>query len=98
MQHLRPMARSGSMLGLWIVRDAAGDALLAKVQHEFYVLAFSSAIRAMRAREAFGAGGVPFLIVAANVRDVVERARAGYARGFIVAYDVQRSRFKRSHP
>lgn len=92
------MAHNGSMLGLWIVRDAAGDALFAKVQREVYVLAFTSAVKAMRACEAFGATGSPFLIVAANVRDVVERARAADARGFIVDYDTELSRFTSAHP
>jgi hypothetical protein len=91
------MARNGTMVGLWIVRDGAGDALLAKVQKEVYVLAFTSAVKATRAREAFGAEGAPFLIVAANVHSVVERARAAYARGFIVDYDVELSRFASAH-
>ncbi|MGZ3408612.1 MAG: hypothetical protein ACXVAN_19310 [Polyangia bacterium] len=92
------MAHIGSMLGLWIVRDAAGQALLAKVQHEVYVLAFGSAIKASRARDAFGAAGSPFLIVAANLRDVVDEARLAGARGFIVDYDVALSRFASAHP
>jgi len=93
-----PMAHNGSMLGLWIVRDGAGDALFARVQNEMYVLAFSSAVRAMRACAAFGAEGQPFLIVAANVRDVVERARMADARGFIIDYDVALARFTSAHP
>jgi hypothetical protein len=93
-----PMAHNGTMLGLWIVRDRAGQALLAKVQTEVYVLAFSSAIKASRTRDAFGAEGAPFLIVAANVRDVIEEARMAGARGFIVDYDVELSRFASAHP
>lgn len=92
------MAHNGSMLGLWIVRDRAGEALFAKVHNEVYVLAFSSAVRAARARAAFGAEGAPFLIVAANLRDVVEHARAAAACGFIVDYDVELSRFASAHP
>ncbi|MDB4966321.1 MAG: hypothetical protein JWN44_2010 [Myxococcales bacterium] len=85
------------MLGLWIVRDGAGQALLARVQGDVYVLAFSSAVRAMRARELLGAEGVPFLIVAANVVGVVRDARADGARGFIVDYDPEAAVFKSAH-
>jgi hypothetical protein len=92
------MAHNGSMLGLWLVRDSAGEVLLAKVQREVYVLAFTAAHRATRAREAFGAAGAPFLVVAANVRDVVDSARADGARGFIVDYDVAEARFASAHP
>ena len=91
------MAHNGSLLGLWLVRDSAGEVLLAKVQREVYVLAFTAAHRATRAREAFGAEGAPFLVVAANVRDVVDRARADGARGFIVDYDVAEARFASAH-
>ena len=92
------MAHNGSMLGLWIVRDAAGQALLAKVQNEVYVLAFGSAQKASRARDAFGAAGSPFLIVAANVRYVLDEVRMAGARGFIVDYDTELSRFSSAHP
>jgi hypothetical protein len=85
------MAHNGSMLNLWIVRDGAGDALLAKVQNEVYVLAFTSAVKATRTSAAF-------LIVAANVRVVVERARAAAARGFIIDYDTELARFSSAHP
>lgn len=92
------MAHNGSMLGLWLVRDSAGEVLLAKVQREVYVLAFTAAHRANRAREAFGADGAPFLVVAANLHDVVAAARADGARGFIVDYDVAEARFASAHP
>jgi hypothetical protein len=92
------MAHNGSMIGLWIVRDSAGHALFAKVHDELYVLAFTSSHRATSARAAFQAEGAPFLIVAANVRDVVERARAAGALGFIVDYDVEGARFASAHP
>ncbi len=99
MQRLDAMAHlNGSMIGLWIVRDRAGHALLAKVADEVYLLAFGSATMASRAREAFGAEGAPFLIVAANLRDVVEDARAAGARGFIADYDVERAVFRSAHP
>ncbi|HEY2749131.1 MAG TPA: hypothetical protein VGL86_31145 [Polyangia bacterium] len=86
------------MIGLWIVRDHAGHALFAKVHDELYVLAFASSHKATAAREAFGAEGAPFLIVNANVRDVLERARAAGALGFIVDYDVEGARFASAHP
>lgn len=92
------MKHNGSMLGLWIVRDAAGEALLAKVDEELYVLTFSSTARAQRARELLGVEGTLFLIVAANVRGVVGQARAAGARGFIVDYDPERALFASAHP
>ena len=91
------MRHNGTMLGLWIVRDSAGQALLARVQGDVYVLAFGSAVRAMRARELLGAEGSPFLIVAANVAAVVRDARADGARGFIVDYDAEEAVFKSAH-
>lgn len=97
--HYSPaMAHNGSMLGLWILRDASGQPLLAKVHHDLYVLAFGSALKAMRARDTFGASGAPFLIVAANLRDVIDRARADGALGFIVDYDPTLARFTSAHP
>jgi hypothetical protein len=92
-----PMAHNGTMLGLWVVRDAAGQTLLAKVQNEMYVLAFGSAVKASRARDAFGAAGSPFLLVHANLRDVIDEVRMAGARGFIVDYDVELSRFASAH-
>lgn len=91
------MAHNGSMLGLWILRDASGQPLLAKVRDDLYVLTFGSAIRATRAGEALGAAGTPFLIVAANVRDVVDRARADGAHAFIVDYDPTLATFATAH-
>jgi hypothetical protein len=92
------MAHNGSMLGLWIVRDRAGQTLLAKVQDEVYVLAFGSALKATSARESFGAEGSPFLVVAANIRDILDEARRAGACGFIVDYDVASARFTSAHP
>jgi hypothetical protein len=91
------MTHNGSMLGLWIVRDRDGQTLLARVQGEYYVLAFGSAIKASRARESLGAEGLPFLIVAANLRDIVESARSAGALGFIVDYDADRALFASAH-
>jgi len=91
------MRHNGTMLGLWIVRDATGQTLLARVQGDVYVLAFGSAVRAMRARELLAAEGAPFLIVAANVAGVVREARADGARGFIIDYDPEAAVFKSAH-
>ncbi len=91
------MPRGHSPEGLWIVRDSAGAALLARVHHELYLLAFSSVMRASRARELLGAAGRPFLIVARNLRDVVGEARSAGARGFIVDYDAERAVFAAAH-
>ena len=91
------MARDG-MIGLWIVRgDGAGDALLARVHGELYVLAFSSAVKAARCRDALGAEGRPFYIVSANVREVVSQAHAAGAMGFIVDYDPAKATFAHAH-
>ena len=98
MHSCQPMAHNGTMLGLWVVREAAGQTLLAKVQNEMYVLAFGSAVKASRARDAFGATGSPFLLVNANLRDVLDEVRMAGARGFIVDYDVELSRFASAHP
>ncbi len=92
------MARGHSVEGLWIVRDADGAALLARVHQELYLLVFSSVMRASRARELLGAAGRPFLIVARNVRQVVGEARSAGARGFIVDYDAERAVFAAAHP
>lgn len=91
------MTHNGSMLGLWIVRDRAGEALLARVHDELYVLTFSSATRATRAGELLGVDGSPFLIVAANVQRVVAATQAAGARGFIVDYDPERAVFSSAH-
>jgi hypothetical protein len=92
------MAHNGSMLGLWIVRDREGQALLAKVQGDVYVLAFGSAVKATSARESFGAEGSPFLLVAANLRGVLDEVSRAGACGFIVDYDVEGARFTSAHP
>jgi hypothetical protein len=97
-QYRCSMVHNESMLGLWIVRDASAQALLAKVEDELYVLAFTSAPRATRVRSVFGAEGSPFLIVAANARDVIAEARNAGARGFIVDYDADRASFSSAHP
>ncbi len=91
------MAHNGSMLGLWILRDASGQPVLAKVRDDLYVLTFGSAVKATRAREGLGAAGAPFLIVTANVRDVVDRARADGSRAFIVDYDPALATFASAH-
>ena len=98
MQYDLPMVHNDSMLGLWIVRDTAAQTLLAKVEDELYVLAFTSAPRAIRTRAALQAEGSPFLIVAANARDVIGEARTSGARGFIVDYDADRAAFASAHP
>jgi hypothetical protein len=98
MQYAQPMVHNGSMLGLWIVRDAAAQPLLAKVEDELYVLAFTSAPKAIKARTAFSAEGLPFLIVGPNLRNVVDGARAAGAIGFIVDYDTEQALFASAHP
>jgi hypothetical protein len=96
------MRQPGSLIGLWIVRTAgtppSQDTLLARVQEELYVLAFSSAIRAGACVNALGAEGSPFYVCHANVESVVRQARDSGARGFIVDYDASCARFSSAHP
>jgi hypothetical protein len=96
------MRQPGSLIGLWIVRTIgtppSQDTLLACVQKELYVLAFSSAIRAGECLSALGAEGSPFYVCHANVDRVVRQARDSGARGFIVDYDASRARFSSAHP
>src|SRR5438094_5518008 len=94
------MRHNGTLLGLWIVRtDAAGvGTLLARVEHELYVLAFSSALRAGECARALGAAGSPFYVCAANLEAVLGEARQSAARGFIVDYDAGRASFASAHP
>lgn len=98
MQYARSMVHNGSMLGLWIVRDTAAQPLLAKVEEDLYVLAFTSAPKATKTRTMLQAEGLPFLIVGPNVRNVVDGARGAGAIGFIVDYDAERAVFASAHP
>jgi hypothetical protein len=95
------MNNKGSLLGLWIVRNngttPSDNTLLARVQDELYILAFSSAGRAAACRDAFGAEGQPFLLVQRNLDEVVRNARTVGARGFILDYDAARLSFTSAH-
>jgi hypothetical protein len=95
------MRQSGTLLGLWIVRtgdtSSSVSTLLARVQEELYVLAFSSALRAAACRDALGAGGCAFYVCSANLAGVLDEARAAGARGFIVDYDAAEARFASAH-
>jgi hypothetical protein len=95
------MTNKGTLLGLWIVRNNSNlqsdSTLLARVQDELYILAFSSAVRASACRDAFGAEGQPFLLVSRNLEQVVREARAAGARGFILDYDAARATFTSAH-
>jgi hypothetical protein len=96
------MKHGGSLLGLWIVRTSdtprSTSALLARVQQELYVLAFSSAMRAGACLAALGSDGAPFYVCGANLEAVVREARRSGARGFIVDYDARRACFTSAHP
>ena len=72
--------------------------MLARVQDELYVLAFSSAVRAGACRDALGAEGKPFYVCGANLAQVVGQVREAGARGFIVDYDAANARFASAHP
>src|SRR6478672_10366223 len=93
------MRRDGSLSGLWIVRTngTATGALLARVQDELYVLAFTNAARASTAPHALGAEGQPFYVCSANLELVARELKEAGARGFIVAYDVRRTSFTSAH-
>jgi hypothetical protein len=93
------MKRSATMLGLWVVHiGGVCSTLLARVQDELYVLAFSSAVRAGQCLGALGAVGTPFYVCSANVGGVVREARDSGARGFIIDYDPARAMFSSAHP
>ena len=92
------MKRNGNLLGLWVVRlGGVSTTLLARVQNELYVLAFSSAVRAGQCLDTLGAVGTPFYVCNANVAGVVREARDSGARGFIVDYDPERAMFSSAH-
>ncbi len=92
------MIHDGSMLGLWIVRTSK-EALLARVQDELYLLAFTSALRVGNFLRSLGDGheGEPFYVCLANVARVTREARESGARGFIVDYDPARAGFASAH-
>ncbi|HZS40528.1 MAG TPA: hypothetical protein VFF06_27035 [Polyangia bacterium] len=99
------MKHNGTLKGLWIVRisDAGAGArevgaMLARVEAELYVLAFSSAVRAGECMRALGAAGTPFYVCAANLEVVLGEARQSGARGFIVDYDARAASFASAHP
>jgi hypothetical protein len=96
------MRRSGTLVGLWIVRTndtlPSQNTLLARVQKELYVLAFSSALRAGECRDALGADGSPFYVCSANVESVLRQLRDQGACGFIVDYDAARASFASAYP
>jgi hypothetical protein len=94
------MKARDSLLGLWVVRTndpAPSNILLARVQDELYVLAFSSAPRAIACCRALGAEGQPFYVVGANLSQVTHAARSAGATGFIVDYDAARATFSSAH-
>ena len=94
------MRHDGTLNGLWIVRtgDApAATPLLARVQEELFVLAFTNALKAGRCSNDLGADGKPFYVCTANVAGVVSELRAAGARGFIVDYDAGRASFASAH-
>jgi hypothetical protein len=95
------MKRNATLTGLWVLATNAVPSmttLLARVQADVYLLAFSSAPRAERCCAAIGAEGRPFYVCAANVDAIVRDARASGARGFIVDYDPARAGFDSAHP
>jgi hypothetical protein len=92
------MKHNGTLLGRWVVR-VGGDAqtLLARVEDELYLLAFSSAVRADACARALGASGRPFYVCSANLQGLIGEARGAGARGFIVDYDAGRAAFASAH-
>jgi hypothetical protein len=95
------MRYDGTLNGLWIVRTGdtpvSSTPLLARVQDELFVLAFTNAPRAASCCEALSAGGRPFYVCGANIADVEDELRAVGARGFIVDYDAGRASFTSAH-
>ena len=95
------MRHDGSLNGLWIVRTGdtprASTPLLARVQDEVFVLAFTNAPKAASCCEALSTVGRPFYVCTANIAGVEEELRAVGARGFIVDYDAGRTSFTSAH-
>jgi hypothetical protein len=94
------MRRDGTLNGLWIVRTTdtgSSGALLARVQEELYVLAFTNAPRASAACLALGAEGKAFYVCSANLELVSRELQDAGARGFIVDYDAGRTSFTSAH-
>jgi hypothetical protein len=95
------MVRDGTLYGLWIVRTngTPGEqgAMLASVQNQLFVLAFTNAPRAQACARALGDGGMPFYVCRANIDGVMRDVRASGASGFIVDYDAAHATFRTAH-
>jgi hypothetical protein len=93
------MRSDGRLTGLWIVRSGTSVAspLLARVQDELYVLAFTNAPRAARCSTDLGAAGQPFYVCRANLDEVVRELHLAGVRGFIVDYDPGLTSFVSAH-
>ncbi len=95
------MRNDGTLNGLWIVRTGetptSSTPLLARVDNELFVLAFTNAIKAGRCSDDLGAVGRPFYVCSANITGVVRELREAGARGFIVDYDAGRASFSSAH-
>jgi hypothetical protein len=92
------MVRDGTLSGLWIVRTndtpARPGPVLARVQNQLFVLAFTNAPRAQACARALGTDGTPFYVCRANLDGVIGELRASGARGCIVDYDPARATFR----
>ena len=91
------MGRSGTMLGLFMLRTEgeapAGGPVMARIEGELYALCFSNAQRAIGARANFGVDAQPFYVCAANTQQVLDELREAGARGFILDYDPHSATF-----
>lgn len=95
------MTNQGTLKGLWVLRAgeaAEAGALLARVQDDLYVLAFTNAPRATSCARVLGAEARPFYVVDANLGSVVREARDAGARAYIVDYDAERATFASAYP
>ena len=87
-----------SLLGHFILRtDGAaplGGPVLARIEGELYLLAFSDRPRALAARARLGVpDAAPFYVCLANREELVRELHATGARGFITDYDPGSSTF-----
>jgi len=95
------MVHDGTLKGLWIVRTndtlPAGTPVMARVQEELYVLAFTNAPKADACTRQLGAAGKPFYVCTANIVSVEQELRQSGACGFIIDYDATLATFTAAH-
>ncbi len=92
-----PRNRS-SLIGLFILRHEGappeGGPVLARIEGQLYLLAFSDRPRALSARASLGVpSAAPFYVCAANREVLLRELVAAGTRGFIADYDPSSATF-----